>query len=154
MTLYLARYILFAFFTLASSVVFAQGEDSVIVKKNRQRKSIAITYQAGKLLPSNEFVKGENAAGKPIDYYQSFSFQFAIETDGRELWQQLYNYPTWGFGLYTFDFFNTDELGNPGAFYGFFNAPFVRFKKWSINYSIGSGMSFNCLYSFGVFRQW
>lgn len=143
MNLYITRYILFALFTLAYSAVIAQGEDSAIVKKNRQRKSIAITYQAGKLLPSNEFVKGENAVGKPIDYYQSFSMQFAIKTDGRELWQQLYNYPTWGFGLYTFDFFNTDELGNPGSFYGFFNAPFVRFKKWSINYSIGSGISFN-----------
>ena len=143
MTLFTARYSLLALFSLASLAVFAQGEDSVIVKKNKQRKSLAITYQAGKLLPSNEFVKGENAAGKPIDYYQSLSMQFAIKTDGRELWQQLYNYPTWGFGLYTFDFFNTDELGSPGAFYGFFSAPFVRFKKWSINYSIGSGISFN-----------
>ena len=141
--MHIARYTFLTLFTLASLAVLAQSEDSVITKKNRQRKSLAIGYQPGKLIPSNEFVKGENTSGVPIDHYQSFTIQFAIETDGRKLWQQLYNYPTWGFGLSTFDFINTNELGNPGALYWFFNAPFVRFKKWSINYSIGSGISFN-----------
>jgi len=134
---------LFVIFTLAYLDVYTKGEDSVITKKTRPRKSLTILYQPGKILPSNEFIKGQNASGEPIEYYQSLSLKFAFETDGRKLWQQIYSYPSWGFGLYAFNFFNGAELGNPGSLYWFFNAPFVRFKKWSINYSIGSGISYN-----------
>ncbi len=117
--------------------------DSTKEKKNRYRKSLRLFYQAGSVLPTNDFLKGENESGQVIDYFQALSFQYGIETDGRKLWQQLYNYPTWGFGFYGVNFFNDDELGSPSAIYAFINAPFVRFKKWSINYEVGFGLTYN-----------
>jgi len=137
------RFIFIALLAVNHFTASAAKKDSTDGDRIVKRQSLSGFYQFGKVLPSNEFVKGENATGNPIDRYQSFAIQYAVESDGNKLWQQLYNYPSWGFGLYTFDLFNSNELGNPGALYWFFSAPFVRFKKWSILYNIGSGISFN-----------
>ncbi|HJN06019.1 MAG TPA: hypothetical protein QF480_05345 [Bacteroidales bacterium] len=120
------------------------ASDSTNIKKDRYNKSLRFFYQAGKVLPTNDFLKGDNKSGKPIDYFQSFSLQYGIETDGRKLWQQLYGYPTWGFAFYTVNFFNPDELGTPSAIYTFINAPIIkRFNRWSINYEVGFGLTYN-----------
>ncbi len=120
------------------------ASDTTNVKKNRYVKSLRFFYQAGKVLPTNDFLKGENKKGKPIDYYQSASLQYGIETDGRKLWQQLYGYPTWGFGFYGVNFFDSEELGTPSAIYTFINAPIIkRFKRWSINYEVGFGLTYD-----------
>lgn len=122
--------------------VFAS--DSTEVKKYRYNKSLRLFYQAGSVLQTNDFLKGDNESGKPIDYFQSFSLQYGIETDGQKLWQQLYGYPTWGFAYYTVNFFDANELGMPSAIYTFINAPIIkRFKNWSINYEVGFGLTYN-----------
>jgi hypothetical protein len=120
------------------------SSDSTKVKKDRYHKSLRVFYQAGTVLQTNDFLKGDNAIGKPIDYYQSASLQYGIETDGRKLWQQIYGYPTWGFGYYSVNFFDSQELGTPSAIYAFINAPLIkRFKRWSINYEVGFGLTYN-----------
>ncbi len=124
--------------------ISAFSSDSTNVKKDRYNKSLRFFYQAGKVLPTNDFLTGDNASGEPVDYFQSFSLQYGIETDGRKLWQQLYAYPTWGFAFYSVNFFNPDELGNPSSIYTFINAPIIkRFKNWSINYEVGFGLTYN-----------
>ncbi len=123
---------------------FAEASDSLTVKKNRHVKSLRFFYQAGRVLPTNGFLEGDNKKGEPIDYYQSASLQYGIETDGRKLWQQIYGYPTWGFGFYGVNFFDSDELGTPSAIYAFINAPLIkRFKRWSINYEVGFGLTYD-----------
>lgn len=136
-------------FTIAFLLIFIIGgnvvlaSDTTKVKKERYHKSLRLFYQAGSVLQTNDFLAGQNASGQVIDYFQSLSVQYGIETDGREIWQQIYNYPTWGFGYYAVNFFNKDELGTPSALYGFINAPFVRFNRWSINYEVGFGLTYN-----------
>ncbi len=120
----------------------ANANDTTTLKI-KYRKSVNLYYQAGKVLPTNDFVKGQNASNQIIDYYQAFSVQYGVETDGSKIWQQNYSYPTWGFGFYTANFFNKTELGTPSALYGFFRAPFYRFNKWSINYDVGFGLTYN-----------
>lgn len=120
---------------------FADGNEKQ--KKDRYKKSLRFFYQAGSVLQTNDFVKGRNEAGQVIDYFQSASFQYGIETDGRKIWQQIYGYPTWGFGIYGVNFFDKDELGTPTAIYGFFDAPLKRFKRWSINYEVGFGLTYD-----------
>jgi len=105
--------------------------------------SIGVTYQAGKVLQTNDFLKGENASNQVIDYYQSLRLEYGVKTDGRKLWHRLYSYPEWGFGLYFANFFNSEELGNPTAFYGYFKGPFWRWKRLSFNYSLGFGLTWN-----------
>jgi len=120
-----------------------QAADSTKVKKDSQKKSLRLFYQAGSVLQTNEFVKGQNDAGQVIDYFQSISLQYAVETDGREIWQQIYGYPSWGFGLYAVNFFDADEIGTPSAAYGFINAPLYRLKRWSLNYEVGFGLTWD-----------
>lgn len=48
-----------------------------------------------------------------------------------------------GFGFLTYGFPQTGILGEPNAFYMFLNAPFKRWNKFSINYIIRLGMSYN-----------
>ncbi len=125
-----------------SAGVFAA--DSTKVKKDRYRKSLRLFYQAGTVLQTNDFLKGNNKKGEPIDYYQSLSLQYGIETDGRKLWQQIYGYPTWGFAFYAVNFFDSEELGTPSAIYAFINAPIIkRFNGWSINYEVGFGLTYD-----------
>jgi len=104
---------------------------------------VGITYQAGTVLQTNDFLKGENSSGQPIDYYQSLRLEYGVKTDGRKLWHQLYAYPEWGFGLYFANFFNKAELGTPTALYGYFKGPFFRWKNLSFNYVVGFGLTWN-----------
>jgi len=134
--------ILILLIALISSTLYAT--DTTKVKKDRYNKSLRLFYQAGSVLPTNNFLKGDNKSGKPVDYFQSFSLQYGVDTDGRKLWQQLYGYPTWGFAFYAVNFFNPEELGTPSAIYAFINAPIIkRFKNWSINYEVGFGLTYN-----------
>ncbi len=132
------------FSIIISFSIAAFASDTTNVKKHRYVKSLRLFYQAGTVLQTNDFLKGENKTKKPIDYFQSASLQYGIETDGRKLWQQIYGYPTWGFGYYGVNFFDSEELGTPSAIYAFINAPIIkRFKRWSLNYEVGFGLTYN-----------
>lgn len=118
-----------------------KSQDTII--KRKLNNNIGMIYQAGKVLQTNDFVKGENASNQVIDYYQSLRLAYGVQTDGRKMWHQLYAYPEWGFALYFANFFNTTELGTPTAFYGYFKAPFIKWKKLSFNYNVGFGLTWN-----------
>ena len=135
----------FLFLIIITTISFsAIASDSTRIKKIRYHKSLRIFYQAGSVLQTNHFLQGKNAKGLPVDYFQSYSLQYGISTDGRKLWQQIYGYPVIGFGIYSVTFFNDAELGTPTAVYSFINAPIIkRYKKWSINYEVGFGLAYN-----------
>jgi len=118
--------------------------DSTQSKNGRYLMSALVSYQFGKVIHSHKFVKGNNPNQEAYENFTAFTGEFGIHTDGRKLWQQLYNYPVWGFGLYKGFLLNDyDELGNPLATYAFLKAPFKRWKKWSLGYNVGFGVSFN-----------
>jgi hypothetical protein len=100
-------------------------------------------FQAGKVIPTNDFVRGQNFLNDTIDGYRALSFLLLKQTKGDKLWEQLYKYPVYGVGIYSAFFNETKELGVPIAVYGFFSAPFVRYKKLSFNYELGLGLTFN-----------
>jgi hypothetical protein len=118
---------------------FAQEDTN----KRQVNNLVGITYQAGSVMQTNDFVAGENASGNPINYFQSLRFEYGVKTDGRKMWHQLYAYPEWGVGLYFANFFNEAELGTPTAFYGYFKGPFWRWRKLSFNYNVGFGLTWN-----------
>jgi len=111
--------------------------------KNRYRKSINTNVEFGKVLKTHDFVKGDNPSNMPYNNYMAFSLEYGIETDGRKIYQQVWGYPTWGFGFYKMFILNDDQLGHPFALYTFLDAPFKRWEKWSLNYKIGFGLSYN-----------
>lgn len=100
-------------------------------------------FSPGKVFPTNDFVRGQNFTGDTIDEYTSFSLLLLKQTKGDKLWEQLYKYPVYGFGIYTASFKETSELGNPISIFGYFSAPFVRASKLTFNYELGLGLTFN-----------
>ncbi len=109
----------------------------------KSRFKVEIRTDFGKVMPTNTFVKLQNTNPDGLAHYFSSSVRIARQTTGTRLWQQLYGYPEYGIGFYSAQFRNTPNLGNPFAFYGFFNAPFFRINKLSLNYELGLGFAFN-----------
>lgn len=101
------------------------------------------TYQNGHVFSTNTFLAGSNAEGEAINTYASYSMQFGNQTTGRYAWEENYNYPYWGGGVAVVDFHEPEFLGTPITVYGFFNAPFKRWRKWSFDYNIELGLTFN-----------
>ncbi|MFY9152894.1 MAG: acyloxyacyl hydrolase [Prolixibacteraceae bacterium] len=112
-----------------------------IIQKNRIKTELRFDY--GNVMPTNDFVKSQNSDLDGLAHFYSYSFRIARQTTGDQLWQQLYRYPEFGMGVYSANYFNTKMLGHPIAVYGFFNAPFFQIKKFSLNYELGLGLTFN-----------
>jgi hypothetical protein len=140
------RYCCIIVFLLFALIPFEQvkGVDADSLKQKRYRKSIGLYTQAGTVIQTHAFVKGENPNNEPYSGFLSFSLKYGIHTDGRKDWQQLYGYPVWGIGLYKAFLMNdNDELGNPAAAYLFIDLPLKRWKKWTLDYEMGFGLAFN-----------
>jgi hypothetical protein len=119
--------------------------DSTNLLKNRiwNNLSIQASYQNGYVFGTNDFIKGNNAISDTINDFQALSFRLSKQTVGKKLWEQLYKYPEYGIGLYLGDFQNPVEIGYPFGIYGFFNAPFKRWREFNFTYEIGFGATFN-----------
>lgn len=102
-----------------------------------------LNYQYGSVLGTNEYLRGEYEGGVAVDNYQAISLSFGWNARGDKIWHHLYGNPAWGFGLYHADFSRPDDLGAPYAFYGFYTGPFKSWKRFSIDYNIQIGFSFN-----------
>jgi len=116
------------------------GMDSLFFKS---RLKTEFRMDVGNVLPTNAFVRAQNTDPDGNANYYSYSLRFAKQTTGNQLWQQIYLYPSFGLGIYSAFFINTKKLGNPVALYGFFNAPFLRHNRWSLNYELGLGLTTN-----------
>ncbi len=123
--------------SLLQNPAFAQDSD------NNYNHFIQLGYQPGFMLQTNAFVKGSNATGEPIKYYSANRLEFGWQTTGEEAWHQIWNYPSFGVGLYSVDYHNEDEIGNPRAIYGFINLPVNRWERWTFSIRPGFGVSYN-----------
>jgi len=111
--------------------------------KPTKHKFLSFKYHAGQVLQTNSFVEGNNKKGEPIDFYQSFALQYGRQTDGSKEWEHIFNFPYFGVGFYTANFFNSDELGHPLALYGFIGFPLKRWHRSSLGYELGFGLTYN-----------
>jgi len=117
--------------------------DSIQKKNFWLNKNIILGYQNGYVFQTNDFLRGRNAQATNLDEYQDFFFKISKQTNGKKRWEQIYNYPEWGFGAYMADFYNPREIGTPIALFGFLNAPFVRWDKGAFNYELSFGATSN-----------
>ena len=93
-------------------------------------------FEYGYVLPSDNLPGGitSNIGG---------NLEFGFQARGRNVYDNLLHYPTYGAGFLTYNFPQSDSLGYPNAMYLFMNAPFKRWEKWAFNYIIRLGMSYN-----------
>lgn len=114
------------------------GQNDFLLDKYR------LSYQKGTVFPTNTFLKGQNNQLEPVKEMSAYSFSFGKQTIGKHYWQENYQYPYIGGGIYVISFGeHAAEFGTPIAAYGFISAPFVRRKKWAFNYDIQLGLAFN-----------
>ncbi|MEI7523976.1 MAG: acyloxyacyl hydrolase [Mariniphaga sp.] len=111
--------------------------------KQKNRLKTEFRIDVGNVLPTNSFVRTQNTDADGLAHFSSYSLRLAQQTMGNQLWQQLYGYPNYGVGIYSAFFKDTKKLGNPIAIYGYFNAPFYRLNRLSLNYELGLGLTFN-----------
>lgn len=104
---------------------------------------IGFRYHGGYVLPTNEFIRGENMRNEPIHFYQSGTAYYGVQTTGKKEWHHALNFPYYGVGFYNASFFNTSELGYPTALYGFIGIPIRRGTNWSWGYELGFGFTYN-----------
>ena len=119
--------------------IYAVSQDSLVKKQSFVR----LNYQAGNVLPTNVFVKGDNQKGEPIKAYQSGAIEYGVQTNGAKQWHHDWNFPKVGIGFYTADFFNDEELGQPMALYGFFNNQLAEWGKITLGFEGAAGLTFN-----------
>ena len=98
-------------------------------------------YQRGSVLQTNDFLKGDNQSGEPIDSFQSLRVEFGWQTDGSKDWHHVFNFPTFGLGLYGANYNNDEELGTPTSLYGFFTWPLARSTRWKFNVEMAFGFT-------------
>jgi len=125
---------------LLATSVLAQGQDKSFPGPSN---FIRGAYQTGAVLGTNDFLKGDNQAGKPIDSFHSARLEFGWQTDGSSDWHHAYNFPSYGIGVYGADFFNDEELGTPTSLYGFYVWPFARTNRWTFNFDFAFGLTHN-----------
>ena len=76
--------------------------------------------------------------------FYAFDFRYGWKGYGRKAWQQLYKFPTYGFGWYQALFIPVNnQLGNPSAVYFFFNQPLWLNSKVTLGYELQFGLSYN-----------
>jgi len=138
---YMAIVIIFK--TLALNVLNAasiQSSDSI---QKQNEHTLYGFYQHGWILQTNQFVSGNNINQTPITQYRSASLQLSVQTSGKNLWEQLYNFPQYGFGLYKPFFPGAPYLGDPVAIYGTMGFVLKRWESITFDFDIGLGVAFN-----------
>ncbi|PKP09907.1 MAG: hypothetical protein CVU09_09775 [Bacteroidetes bacterium HGW-Bacteroidetes-4] len=106
---------------------------------NERKYTPRLEYSAyaGALVIHREAMKG--LGNHP---YLGQEIRLGFQTTGSDYWHRLYKYPVFGAGVYS-GYFNNPAIGNPFAFFGFIEIPFLRTDKSLLSTSWASGVAFH-----------
>ncbi len=124
---------------LMMNISYAQ----VSIFNKKQYPSVGLNYAYGNIIPTTDFVKGDNLVGRPLKHYQSLSMRFLWQNPGYKKWQRVYKCPYYGGGITINNFFNEKEIGKPISVYGILGIPVKRWKKLETYLDFQFGVSFN-----------
>ncbi len=71
-----------------------------------------------------------------------FDISIGKQTYGEKYWEQLYRYPSYGFGYYYVDLGNPEELGHANALFSYVDIPILRRGKHLLSYRISGGLGY------------
>lgn len=112
---------------IIASMFFVSG---MAQKSDKIRyRHLAFETSYGDIMPTTEFVGGENLQGTPLTRYQSYSIKMLWQNPGYTHWQQVFKAPYYGVGVSLNNFFNPEELGYPVSVYGVIGMPILRWRK-------------------------
>jgi len=128
-------------FIIGFYYVHAQEESAT---KKTPNFFVRLNGEYGYVIPSSDFLRGDNDTGNPINQVTGGNIEFGWRARGSSpIYDPILKYPAYGVGFLTYSFPQTSELGYPNALYMFLNAPYYRAKKFTANYIIRLGMSYN-----------
>lgn len=129
--------------------IYAQQDDAATLKKRTSHLYISANLDKGTLLYPDKRYKDLILN----NIYHGMELRVGLQTETGNYYDQLYNFPSFGFGYYMADLSQilladeTNEVvidqGYPNAFFGFIKVPIVRGKKIVWNYQFAGGLSFN-----------
>lgn len=103
---------------------------------------IGIEVRPDYIIPTHEFLRGNNATGNPIRRSVSYHLKYAFQFHPSSYNDLLYGGAYQGIGMSRYSFPETKQLGNPIAFYLFQGARINRFSsRLSLNYEWNFGLS-------------
>ncbi len=135
-----------AYFLVVISTVlvlscYCQTDTFYVKRKNYP--SISANYQYGTILPTTDFVKGNNLEGTPLQKYQAYTIKMLWQNPGYSDWQRVYRGPYYGAGLTVGDLFDSREVGYPVSLYGILGIPIVRWHKMELYSEFQFGIAAN-----------
>jgi hypothetical protein len=133
--------ILFVIITILTLKGFSQAD--TLSLQHKSYSSISANYQYGNILPTTDFVKGDNLLGKPMQKYQAFTMKMLWQNPGYTNWQKIYHVPYYGVGLTIGNFYNPGEVGYPVSAFGILGIPIVRWNKLELYSEFQFGIASN-----------
>gem|GEM_PF-501361 len=119
------------------------SQTDTLSKKHINYPIISLNYQYGNILPTTDFVKGDNVLGKPMQKYQAYSAKMLWQNPGYTNWQKIYHVPYYGLGLTIGNFYNPDEVGYPVSAFGILGIPILRWNKLELYSEFQFGVAGN-----------
>ena len=104
---------------------------------------LQLIYHTGVYWSRTEYLKEQFENG-----YRSMEARFGLQTDGRRCWQQVHNFPRYGFGVHYADLVIGREdtiAGHAYSAFVFYGAPWARFGRFTFNTDLSLGLSYNPL---------
>lgn len=113
-----------------------------IAGKHKYIHAVSVRINSGGIITSKPFLRGENAAGKPVNANFSAHIRYNSQFKAGTWTDKVFGGPYQGVGLSYNTFFNSKELGNPVALYIFQGARIARItQRLSLNYEWNLGIS-------------
>lgn len=97
------------------------------------------------IIPSNDFIRGDNPEGKPIRKAFSAHLKYSFQTPMNSLIDRIYGGAYQGIGVAWYTFGEQQQIGNPLAFYLFQGARIA---------DLSPRLSFNYEWNFGISAGW
>jgi hypothetical protein len=131
---------LFLFFSFG--LAKASVESDTVAQNPKFQKHLSLLFETGPMIPKNtdwgEYINsGLN--------YKALDLRLGFRNTKNNLYNRIYRYPTYGFGLYTATFKN-NYIGKPNAVYAYADLPFTKtFLNGKLRYSYFAafGLAFN-----------
>lgn len=127
------RFTILFYFLLFTSCLFAQEKNSF-----RQYRFLEIKGHTGNHLYTGETLKDALSNG-----YGAIEVRYGWHSNNPDGWQNMYLYPSYGFGWYSGFVGDPDLLGTPGAVYGFISFPLFDHKRHQMVIEPAAGVSYD-----------
>ena len=116
---------------------FSQEES---VARAKRQPYLQVLYHNGVFWSRTEYLQEQFDAG-----YWGMEARLGFQTTGRKIWQQYNRYPKIGIGLYYADLVMNRQdtmVGNPIAFFGFYNTPIATVGRFTFGTDVSVGLSY------------